>query len=190
MFRLLFLLGTGIFLTLLIGGQDFGQMRHGLIASDDVGKRPVLRAAEAPVTEPPVFAAMTEPPVTQPPVTQPVVAESVVAESVVSPAASPTPDVTLTRFVPVSAPVPAVFARPEGGDAPPSPFPVRFVTAASINVREGPSTRHPVVGRLTRAEAVTVVSDGLDGWVQVRIEGDGLEGYVAARLLSDRDPRN
>jgi uncharacterized protein YgiM (DUF1202 family) len=65
---------------------------------------------------------------------------------------------------------------------------VMFVSSNSVNVRGGPSTDYAVVGRLTRAEAVTVVAAAEEGWVQIRIEGDGVEGFVAARLLTDIDP--
>jgi uncharacterized protein YgiM (DUF1202 family) len=65
---------------------------------------------------------------------------------------------------------------------------LRWVSANTINVREGPGTNHGVAGRLSRGEAVTVVADAGDGWVRIRIEGDGLEGFVAARLLTDKSP--
>jgi uncharacterized protein YgiM (DUF1202 family) len=67
-------------------------------------------------------------------------------------------------------------------------LPIMYVSSRSVNVRGGPSTDFEIVGRLTRAEAVTVVEPETDGWVQIRIEGDGVEGYIAARLLSDTDP--
>jgi uncharacterized protein YgiM (DUF1202 family) len=55
-------------------------------------------------------------------------------------------------------------------------------------VRQGPSTAYEVVGRLVRAEAVSVIAPEVDGWVRIAIEGDGLEGFIAARLLSQTDP--
>jgi hypothetical protein len=159
MFRLLSLLCGSIFLVLLIGGEDRGQMRFGLMEH---------YAPPEPVP-------------------------MVVAE--VEAAALPAPDVVLAAYPlpapePVALPAVVVVAPvPETAAADPVPEPeVRFVNANAINVRQGPSTNDPVIGRLTRSEAVTVVSDNGDGWVLVRLEGDGVEGYVAGRLLTDRAP--
>lgn len=58
------------------------------------------------------------------------------------------------------------------------------VTATSANVRGGPSTRDPVVGRLMRGDEVSVIGDHGNGWLLIRIEGDGMEGWISARLLS------
>lgn len=60
----------------------------------------------------------------------------------------------------------------------------RRVLAESVNVRAGPSTGNPVVGRLARNEEVEVLERDPSGWVLVRIQGDGIEGWVAERLLS------
>lgn len=62
---------------------------------------------------------------------------------------------------------------------------LRSVDVDALNVRAGPSTGNEVVGRLTRFEIVTVVSETDDGWAQVLIEGDGLEGWVASRFLTN-----
>ncbi len=165
MWKLLTLLGLGMFLLMLIGGQDRGQVRQGLIT---------LPEAAAVVT-----AASFDP-------------------AKIAPAAEP---VELATFVPVAPPAPAVpapvvevaAAQPAVPDPvveTPPVLPVRYVRAGSINMRDGPSTRNAVIGRLTRNEAVSLVGDAGDGWVLVRIEGDGAEGYVAARLLTDQEPGN
>lgn len=60
----------------------------------------------------------------------------------------------------------------------------RQVTARSANVRGGPSTRNPVLGRLSQGDEVTVVEDGGNGWFLIRVEGDGLEGWISGSLLS------
>lgn len=65
---------------------------------------------------------------------------------------------------------------------------VWYVTAGSVNVRQGPSTDTSVVGKLSSGEAVTVVASVDADWVQIVIEGDGVEGYVAARFLSSSAP--
>lgn len=165
MLRLLLLLGMGLFLAMLIGGQDRGQLREGL--------RPVAEAAPVPAAPPP--AADLAPAAAAPVVLTAYVPVATPAPAVV-PAPAPAPD-----------PVAVEVAEPEPEPLPePPPAPaadIRLVSAERINVREGPSTDFAVVGRLTRDEAVTVVAEAGDGWVRVRIEGDGIEGFVAARLL-------
>jgi len=74
-------------------------------------------------------------------------------------------------------------AAPKGKTAPGSAF--RSVKADSANVRAGPSTGHPVVGRLTRSEEVEVMETSASGWVRIRIQGDGIEGWIAGRLLGN-----
>lgn len=160
MFRLTALLSGVIFLVLLIGGQDRGQVRQGLMAAAVVpDAAPVIVAA--PVPEPDATAAVFVPaqPVRTAPATPEVV--PVVAAAVIVAEPEPTPD-----------------AR------------IAYVDARSINVRAGPSTDQDIVGRLTRGEAVLVVQAQAspNGWTLIRIEGDGIEGYVASRLLTDLAP--
>jgi hypothetical protein len=64
---------------------------------------------------------------------------------------------------------------------------LRVIGSKSANVRSGPGKDFSVVGKLSRGESVTLVSqsDGPDGWSLIRIEGDGVEGYVATRLLAE-----
>ena len=63
-----------------------------------------------------------------------------------------------------------------------------YVAGRSVNVRGGPSTNNPVVGRLGRGEAVLVVWVEGNGWARVRVEGDGIDGYISAGLLTDQAP--
>ena len=65
---------------------------------------------------------------------------------------------------------------------------VMFVSVSSANVRNGPSKDFSVIDKLSRGEAVTVVSasDDPEGWTLIRIEGDGIEGYVSNALLADQ----
>ena len=172
MWKLLFVLAMGMFLTMLIGGQDRGQARQGLIAQPEPA--PVVTAASfdpdklVPEPEPPEAVALaTFVPVAPPAPAIPAFAAALPVEV----AAEPTPE-------------------PETAVGAPPTLPVRFVRAGSINMRDGPSKRSAVIGRLKRNEAVSVVGDAGDGWVLVRIEGDGAEGYVAARLLTDQEPGN
>ncbi|MGQ0567034.1 MAG: SH3 domain-containing protein [Gemmobacter sp.] len=178
MWKLLTLLGLVMFLTMLIGGRDGGQVREGLM--DVAETAPAVTAAafdpdkiepaEAPV-ELATFVPVA-PPALAEPVTVPV-------------AAAPLPE---SAPVVEAAVAPVADAVPEPVTETPPVLPVRYVDAGSINLRDGPSTGHPVIGKLRRNEAVSVVGDAGDGWVLVRIEGDGAEGYVAARLLTDSAP--
>jgi len=180
MIKLVSLLAAGMFLTLLIGGEDKGQTRQGLIGvvNTPAVERPVVRAAVvAPAADVKLanFAPVT---VTSRQLPPPPI-ETKRANSVI-----------IGPFVIDGAPKVAQVAAPEAAaavDAVPD-FPIMYVSSNAVNVRQGPSTDYEVVGRLTRAEAVTVVSAEQDGWVKIIIEGDGLEGFIAARLLSDRDP--
>lgn len=67
-------------------------------------------------------------------------------------------------------------------------FEVRYVTAKSVNVREGPSTEFAVVDRLSKGDAARVIAEEENGWVLILIEGDGIEGYVSGRLLATTAP--
>jgi uncharacterized protein YgiM (DUF1202 family) len=180
MLKLMSILAAGLFLTLLIVGEDNGQVRQGL-----VGIKPAAPAANKPVVQ------------------------KVAAAPAATPVVEVTKKVTLANFAPVtvqkskigvSAPIAGAFvvgaalevtqAEPEVVVATTFEAPVMYVSSSAVNVRAGPSTDYEVVGRLIRAEAVTVVSAADEGWVQIRIEGDGIEGFVAARLLTDIDPSN
>lgn len=195
MWKLLTLLCAGMFLVLLIGGEDRGQQRMGLRGVEPAAPpAPVAVAvAVAPRPDPaPQRVALRAPE----PAPEPVQPEVAVAAS--TPAERPV--FSLSSFAPVQpdrqppAPpldsAPVVIAEPAAAAPAPEPaaLPLRWVQSASINVRGGPSTADPVIGNLKRGEAVAVVAEAGDGWLLVRIEGDGVEGYVAARLLTDQDP--
>ncbi len=167
MFRLLAVLLVGMYAAMLIGGQDRGQTRFGLMQA---------KAEKSAVSQPVAFAETAAEPET-------------VAERAADPApvAVPASQVVVASFVPekplMSAPV-LVEAAPI---APPT-LPegrVLYVGSKSINVREGPGKDHAVIDRLPKGEAVLVLveGEGPEGWSLIRIEGDGIEGYVASRLL-------
>ncbi|MFN3823799.1 MAG: SH3 domain-containing protein [Pseudorhodobacter sp.] len=174
MIRLMLLLSATMFLVLLIGGEDRGQMRQGLVA-----QAPEIGPTETGPT-PAAAAAPTQG------------------------TAAPVPEANLVAFVPMSPPTPepavhrSTTTMPLPQAAPPesvvdlvsepAPMPLLFVNSNAINVRQGPSTNFAVVGRLTRNESVLVVQPEENGWVRIRIEGDGVEGFVAARLMTDRNP--
>lgn len=191
MIRLLALLGAGMFLALLIGGQDRGQVRQGLRAAPPAAATPAAATPAAAAAEPVAAAPPADVDLSgYVPVSAPVA--TVVAPLIDSPQPAPPAGLAPGSAAAQAPEIPTftlsgLQAAP-GADADPAPPAVRYVAATAINVRQGPSTGQPVVGRLTRNEAVSVVEDTGDGWLRIRIEGDGIEGYVAARLLTDRAP--
>jgi len=58
------------------------------------------------------------------------------------------------------------------------------VSTQFLNMREGPSSSHPVVTGLTRGQKVEMLDAPQDGWVQVRLDGSGRTGWVFADYLS------
>lgn len=172
MIRLLALLGVAMFLALLIGGQDRGQERLGL--SQQPLMPPVTARAPAKAVEAPAAVAELVP------IAAPAPARTEAPESVaVAPEVQKltTPTFTLSNLEEADVVATAV-----------EPTKILYVAATSINVRQGPSTNDKVLDRLVRYEAVSLVKDAGDGWVQIRIEGDGIEGFVAARFLTDKAP--
>ena len=166
MIRLLVLLGAGLFAAMLIGGQDRGQLRFGLMPAP---KPPVVRPADQVVT-----ANQTADPVT--------------AVEPVKPTPAPVEQVNFGPAEPIMSTSPPVADIAETLPEPaPEAAKIMFIAANSVNVREGPGKDFGVVSRLSRGEAVLVVSaaEGPEGWSLVRIEGDGVEGYVASRLLTE-----
>ncbi len=55
--------------------------------------------------------------------------------------------------------------------------------SSNLNIRKGPGTDQPVVGKAAHHEVVTVVSQSSDLWWLVRTE-DGEEGYAYAQYLT------
>lgn len=170
MLRLTIILCAGLFTALLIGGEDRGQKRFGLLEAEAEAKA----AADRVVVE---QAA--------PPPTEPLRAEA--------------PAQTITVAFGTQQPLRAAPASPETGAAPEPapattietvlteepPLQVMYVTGRAVNVRSGPSTGTDVVGRLTRGEAVTVIGIEEDGWARIRIEGDGIDGFMSMDFLTD-----
>jgi uncharacterized protein YgiM (DUF1202 family) len=59
----------------------------------------------------------------------------------------------------------------------------RVVTESSnLNVRKGPGTDQPIVGKASNGETVTVVNKSNDQWWLIRTK-DGEEGYAYAQYL-------
>lgn len=61
---------------------------------------------------------------------------------------------------------------------------VQVVTESSnLNIRKGPGTDQPIVGKAAKGEIITLVSKANDQWWLVRTD-DGEEGYSYAQYLS------
>lgn len=60
----------------------------------------------------------------------------------------------------------------------------KVTTASSnLNIRKGPGTDEPIVGKAAHGEIVTLVSKADDQWWQIKTK-DGEEGYSYAQYLS------
>jgi uncharacterized protein YgiM (DUF1202 family) len=178
MLRLTVILCAAMFAALLIGGEDRGQLRPGLAnAAAEAKLTPVVVAKAEPVVvvtaEPPVAAIVPEPP-----------AEVVTAAYAPDPVREVVAEVeevfTLSNLPTETLPAAQEATGVEGQ--------ILYVTAESVNVREGPSTEAAVLGKLGSGEAALVITD-IDGeWARIVIQGDGMEGYVAMRFLSVETP--
>jgi hypothetical protein len=61
---------------------------------------------------------------------------------------------------------------------------VKVVTETSnLNIRKGPGTDQPIVGKAAHGEVITLVNKSNDQWWLVRTE-DGEEGYAYAQYLA------
>lgn len=61
---------------------------------------------------------------------------------------------------------------------------VKVITESSnLNIRKGPGTDQPIVGKAAHDEVITLVSRSNDQWWLVRTD-DGEEGYAYAKYLS------
>ena len=61
---------------------------------------------------------------------------------------------------------------------------VKVTTETSnLNIRKGPGTDQPIVGKAAHNEIITLVSRSSDQWWMVRTD-DGEEGYAYAQYLS------
>jgi hypothetical protein len=176
MLKLIALLCAAMFGVLLIAGEDRGQIRPGLANAP-------LEPAPEPVEEPEiVLAAAPVAPANAAPAEVASVSEPVTVDSPTTPASEDAIEET-------------VFSLANYGDEPLAPAPepqtageLAWVDAASVNVREGPSTDNPVITKLSRGEAVTIVSTDDTGWARIRLEGDGLEGFMSMEYLSATAP--
>lgn len=208
MFRPVLLLSAAMFVTLLIAGNDRGQMRPGLARAVAEGEQIVRlertfspTVVAAPQPEPEGFAGALPPPVelieapkiASVPKEEPLPAEEPAAKPVFTLSALPglggdratLDEAAETAAAETAQAAPSLYADPTDGGAlnAPEGSDIRIVRASSVNVRLGPSTGTEVVGKLYDGETVRVIGTADSEWVEVAIEGDGIQGYVAARFL-------
>lgn len=186
MIRLVFLLLVAIGLTLLILGEDHGQVRAGLQGGTETAAlaEPVAAAATEPVTAP------TAEPAPQP-VAEPAAAPAPVASSEPADAATPAEPVAqpVAEAVPVAdAPTQAEATAEPPAEPAPEPAAAagpRIVAAEAARVRSGPGRTFAVVGRLAAGETADILPDDTpeNGWRHVRL-ADGTEGWVADQLVA------
>ena len=190
MLRMTFLLCSSLFLVMLLGGRDFGQLRPGLaqveagadalpVTAEVPAVETVALASDAPETPVVVHAIVPDPVIVKAPVV------AVVLDAEVAPAPVPVePENTVFTLSDYADPAPEAGVAPEQA----AEGEIWYVAGNSLNVRAGPSTDDAIVGKLSRGEAMLMVSRDGGDWAQVRIEGDGIEGYVATRFLTAELP--
>lgn len=60
---------------------------------------------------------------------------------------------------------------------------VRVITQeTNLNIRKGPGTDQPIVGKAAKGEVITLISQANDLWASVRTK-DGEEGYAYSQYL-------
>lgn len=185
MIRLVLLLCGGLYLGLLVLGEDHGQKRYGLMLADqqsDPGADLQPETAPAEVEAVVFIPAQT---VMEPAVVSAIVADIPGIDPAETQTAASETAATQTAATQTAAALGTAAAAPL--PEPEIPGGTLFSVAASqANVRQGPGTGFAVLGSLTRGEQVLVVLEDspVKGWSRVRLEGDGLEGYIATRLLT------
>jgi Bacterial SH3 domain len=209
MFKLLLILVLGMFLTLKLVGEDRGQLRPGLANADPAQADPVaivpqvetraLAAASASAPAPQSLPTATSSEGSATVMVQPVlsaVSETLVVEAAFTPEPAPVTAAAVTQAesvftlstLPSQDVLPVPEAEPANTVIQTGETDVWYVTARSVNVRGGPSTDDPIVGKLTRGEAALMLADTGAGWAEITIEGDGVTGYVRMDLLSQDAP--
>ncbi len=105
-------------------------------------------------------------------------------------ASTPIPTFTLTPILEptaTSTPVPTFTPTPSPSSTPAPAAKINPDLTAPVNVREGPGTNYPVVGRFEAGEETTVAGRNEDGsWWQVRLAGSGAKqtvGWVYGELV-------
>ena len=73
-------------------------------------------------------------------------------------------------------------AAPAGGGEIAKPAAQQVQLGTAVNIRKGPGTDQPLVGRIEKDETITIVKRVNDEWSAVRT-GKGVEGYAATQYL-------
>lgn len=167
MFRYLIFCCAGLYLALLIGGEDRGQERMGLRGAYAIDLSTPAVTAAAPETDGAADA--------------PAIRTAAPADTIrILPEADATPAPAVLEQA-------AAPAEPAFNDFNNPSVILRSITAEAANVRDAASRNGAVIGRLERGEIVQMVEQVGD-WVHIRIEGDGVEGFVHRRLISTEPP--
>lgn len=83
-----------------------------------------------------------------------------------------------------AAPTPAEEAPQQTAPRLPGPGEGRAqVVATAVNLRGGPSTATPVVGRVSFGDEVVLLGDAAPGWSRIRHPETGEEAFMASRFL-------
>lgn len=193
MLRWSLVLAAAVYVTLLIAGEDRGQMRPHLAQSIANGEEitQITLLPEVPSFEPTPVLVKTDAN-SLPPVIAAKTPRRPPQEAFRPVAAHEKPIFTLESLPgmgglagdQVHLPEPAVLSQSDS--MPDDDASIRYVSGKSVNVRMGPSKDTGILARLSRGEAVTVLSQADPDWVEIAIEGDGLSGFIAASLLSNR----
>lgn len=65
---------------------------------------------------------------------------------------------------------------------------IREVLGTRVNMRDGPGTIYPIVGRLNIGHKVEVLSDSGTGWLRLRVLPEQQMGWIASSLVSKKAP--
>ena len=82
---------------------------------------------------------------------------------------------------------PGVQARAAALPEPEPAADIRTVSAAAVNMRNGPGTGYSVLAKLTFGDRVEVLNDPGQGWVKLRVKETGRVGWMADFLLENAD---
>ena len=76
--------------------------------------------------------------------------------------------------------------EPEATEAPVPDEPtkdIREVSGTRVNMRDGPGTIHPIVGKARMGQKVEVLSDSGTGWLRLRVLPEQQVGWISASLI-------
>jgi len=65
----------------------------------------------------------------------------------------------------------------------PAPKDIREVSGTRVNMRDGPGTIYPIVGKARMGQRVEVLSDSGTGWLRLRVLPEQQVGWISASLI-------